>query len=376
MAAHSRNHQFWSGVERFANIDPFEQGLTLASICGSLRCSDRYPVFQSAVASATDWLSRYLPVMPTVILTRHEPDDGSTATVTPPPRFWPLALAGSQRRKFLYRSDVRYGSDPQQTLDIWRDRDISIGDAPVLIFVPGGGWLHSGRLLQGFTLMSEMAQRGWVCLSVSYRTSPRHRWPLHVRDVVAAVAWAKRNAAEFGGDPGFVAIAGASAGAHLASLAALAPSDAAFRAGLSPDDDTAVAAAVSFYGRYSWTDRSTPARDQFIRFIERVIIGQSMRKHPELFSDASPIARVNAGAPPFLAVHGECDRVIAVSEARAFVERLRAVSLASVVYLEIAGAGHGFDLTNRLATHLAVSTAGDFLDSIHLGQHHDDAHAV
>jgi acetyl esterase/lipase len=70
-------------------------------------------------------------------------------------------------------------------------------------------------MLQGYALMAELAAQGWVCLSIGYRVSPRHRWPRHVMDVKAAVAWARANVQHFGGDPNFVAIAGCSAGGHL-----------------------------------------------------------------------------------------------------------------------------------------------------------------
>ena len=84
---------------------------------------------------------------------------------------------------------------------MWRRSDL-VGPAPVLVFVPGGGWLHGGRMLQGYALMSHLAQLGWVCLSVEYRVSPHNRWPRHVQDVKAAIAWARANVDRFGGDPG------------------------------------------------------------------------------------------------------------------------------------------------------------------------------
>ncbi len=106
-----------------------------------------------------------------------------------PPRLAPVLHAGGLRRRYLYRSAVRYGHAPQQVLDVWRRRDLPKSrPAPVLVFVPGGGWLHGGRQLQGHTLMSHLAHRGWVCLSVQYRVAPRHRWPRHIRDVLAGVS--------------------------------------------------------------------------------------------------------------------------------------------------------------------------------------------
>ena len=120
----------------------------------------------------------------------------------------PLRHARRLRSRYLFRSAVRYGDAPQQLLDVWRRPDLSGGHAPVLVFVPGGGWLHGGRQLQGYSLMSHLAERGWVCVSVQYRVAPRHRWPRHIRDVRAAVAWVRAHIDQFGGDPRFVAVAG------------------------------------------------------------------------------------------------------------------------------------------------------------------------
>jgi acetyl esterase/lipase len=193
---------------------------------------------------------------------------------------------------------------------------------------------------------------------MDYRVSPAHRWPRHIGDVNAAIAWARANVDEYGGDPGFVAIAGCSAGGHLAALAGLTPGDPAFRGELTDDGDTSVNAVVGIYGRYDWQDRSTVTRRNFQGFLERVVVGRSQSRHPELFSAASPLARIHEGAPPFLLIHGEQDTIIPVGEAREFCDALRAVSGNAVTYVEIPRAGHAFDLVDTShARRLAVEAA-------------------
>jgi hypothetical protein len=78
---------------------------------------------------------------------------------TPP--FW----RARQHRRHLHRTSVRYGREPSQLLDVWRRKDLPVRPAPVLIFVPGGAWVHGGRQLQGYALMSHLAEMGWVCRS-------------------------------------------------------------------------------------------------------------------------------------------------------------------------------------------------------------------
>jgi acetyl esterase/lipase len=293
----------------------------------------------------------------------------------PPERVAPALLAGVHRRRFRYRRGVRYGDAPQQRLDVWRLRDLGTGPAPVMVFVPGGGWIHGGRQLQGYSLMSHMAALGWVCLSVQYRVAPHHRWPRHVRDVKAALAWTRAHVGEFGGDPRFVAIAGCSAGGHLAALAGLTDDDG-YTATPEPHAAASVDAVVSLYGRYDWMDRSTPERDDFVRFLERIVVRQPIDGRPGVFRDASPIARVHADAPPFLVIHGGVDSVIPVAQAHAFVQRLRTASRSPVAYLELPGAGHGFDLTSRHHTQAATMATGLFLNQVHRAYLHSSRPAA
>jgi acetyl esterase/lipase len=278
----------------------------------------------------------------------------------------PLLRAARHRREFLYRSGVPYGDAPGQVLDVWRRKDLPRRPAPVLVFVPGGGWIHGGRLFQGYALMSHLAEQGWVCLSLEYRVAPRHRWPRHIRDVKAAVAWARANVDRFGGDRRFVTIAGTSAGGHLAALTGLAADDQDFGAELAPGADASVDAVVGIYGRYDWADRSTRERDEFVRFLERVVVREDLAAAPDIFLRASPIARIRADAPPILIVHGAADKVIPVEQARAFVDKLRATSRSPVGYLELPGGGHGFDLTDRWRSDASATAIRVFLEEMYL----------
>ncbi|OBI47722.1 alpha/beta hydrolase [Mycobacterium sp. E787] len=284
---------------------------------------------------------------------------------------WPVAertppiWEAMRRRRYLYRRGVHYGNSPAQVLDVWRRKDLPAQPAPVLIFVPGGAWVHGRCMGQGSALMSRLAEQGWVCLAIDYRVAPHHRWPRHITDVKTAIAWARANVDKFGGDRDFVAVAGCSAGGHLSALAGLAPDDPAHRAELPEGADSSVDAVVGIYGRYDWEDRSTPERARFVDFLERVVVRKSIARHPEVFRDASPIARVHRNAPPFLVIHGSRDSIIPVEQARSFVERLRAVSHSMVGYLELPGAGHGYDLIDGERAGAAAHAASLFLNHVY-----------
>jgi acetyl esterase/lipase len=275
----------------------------------------------------------------------------------------PYLRARAQRRRSLHTSSIRYGDHPAQLLDVWRRPD-SPPNAPVLLFVPGGAWVQGTRVLQGYTLLSRLVEQGWVCLTMDYRVSPVHRWPRHVEDVNAAIAWARANVDEYGGDRDFVAIAGCSAGGHLAALAGLTPGDEAYRGELADSADTSVDAVVGIYGRYDWQDRSTPTRKNFQSFLERVVVRRSQSRHPEVFEAASPIARVHEDAPPFLLVHGERDTIIPVAEAHQFRDRLLEVSRNPVEYVEVPRAGHAFDLVDSAHAARCATAVASFLSDV------------
>ena len=283
----------------------------------------------------------------------------------PAPDRTPPIWEAMRQRRYLHRRAVHYGDSPAQVLDVWRRKDLPAHPAPVLIFVPGGAWVHGRCMGQGSALMSRLAEQGWVCLAVDYRVSPHHRWPRHILDVKTAIAWARANVDKFGGDRDFIAVAGCSAGGHLSALAGLTPDDPAHRERLPEGADTSVDAVVGIYGRYDWEDRSTPERVRFVDFLERVVVKRTVDRHPHIFRDASPIARVHRNAPPFMVIHGSKDSVIPVEQARSFVERLRAASHSMVGYLELPGAGHGFDLIDGERAGVVAHATSLFLNQVY-----------
>ena len=79
------------------------------------------------------------------------------------------------------------------------------------------------------------------------------------------------------------------------------------------------------------------------------------------FEKASPLARVNADAPPFLVIHGSTDSLVEVAQARAFVEALRGVSRQPVAYAELPGTQHAFDVFPSIRSAHVVRGVDRFL---------------
>ncbi|WP_104183500.1 alpha/beta hydrolase [Mycobacterium avium] len=271
------------------------------------------------------------------------------------------------RRRYVEKTNVvSYGPHGRANLaDIWRRRDLPRdGKAPVLLQVPGGAWAIGMRRPQAYPLMSHLAARGWVCVSIGYRVSPRHTWPDHIVDVKRALAWAKENIARYGGDPNFVAITGGSAGGHLCSLAALTPNDPKYQPGFE-DADTSVVAAVPVYGRYDWFTTEGEGRREFVQLLEKFVVKKKFATHRDIYVDASPIRRLRADAPPFFVLHGRDDSLIPVGEAQEFVEELRAVSKSPVAYAELPHAQHAFDIFSSPRAHRSAEAVARFLSWVY-----------
>jgi acetyl esterase/lipase len=247
-------------------------------------------------------------------------------------------------------------------LDIYRRRGVDLDKAPVLLQVHGGAWTIGEKERQGVPLMAHLAAKGWVCVAINYRLAPRDAFPAQIVDVKRAIAWVKEHIEEYGGDPDYVAITGGSAGGHLASLAALTPGDATYQPGFE-DADTSVRAAVPHYGVYDLAGatglRSAIAmRDMFLA---PRIMQKRWNDDPDLFENASPLLRITSDAPDFFVLHGTHDTLVSVEQARLFVARLREVSERSVVYAELPGAQHAYDVFSSVRCAHVVRGVDRFL---------------
>jgi len=118
------------------------------------------------------------------------------------------------------RSDIAYGDDYWQKLDIFLPQGTAHGSLPVLMFMHGGGWTHGYKEQCGFMAPAITALPA-IFISVSYRLAPQVRFPTPLEDIVSAIAWVRGNIAEYGGDPDRLFIGGHSAGGHLATMATL-----------------------------------------------------------------------------------------------------------------------------------------------------------
>ncbi len=257
----------------------------------------------------------------------------------------PMFPTPAVRKRYVTDGHIAYDDFGRRTtLDVWRRPDLPAdGRAPVMVQVHGGAWATGDKEGQAYPLMVHLVERGWICVSITYRLSPRATWPDHITDVKRAIGWVKEHIADHGGDPDWVAITGGSAGGHLSSLAALTPNDPQFQVGFE-DVDTSVRAAVPFYGAFDWTNRDETGRGDMVDFLTNRVVKATMEDNPAVYDQASSMTHVGPDAVPFFVLHGADDSLIPVEQARAMVDLMRKESKQPTLYAEFPGAQHAFDI--------------------------------
>lgn len=260
--------------------------------------------------------------------------------------------------------DIQYGraAGLDLHLDVYRPRHTA-GNCPVLFQIHGGGWMVDSKDHQALPLMYRFASNGWICVSLNYRLSPHATFPDHIVDTKRALAWVKQEIAGYGGDPDFIIATGGSAGGHLCALTGLTPNEPAYQPGFE-HVDTSVQGCIPFYGVYDLTGETEEHDGQAVLF-EKYVMKGSRQELPDRYRLASPIHRVGEHAPPFFVIHGDCDSLVPVAQARAFVHELRARSLAPVAYAELPGAQHAFEVVHSLRTLAVVDAAERFANTLH-----------
>ena len=216
---------------------------------------------------------------------------------------------------------VPFGDHPRQTLDIYAPRG-GTKTAPVLIFFYGGGW-NSGRRQDYRFAAKALAAQGFLTIVPDYRVYPEVRYPKFLVDGALAVRWAQDHAADYGGDPEAILLAGHSAGAYNAVELAL---DDSFlkAAGVDP---RRIKGVVGLAGPYDFLPLDAPSTKD------------AYRQAPDLPS-TQPINHVRKDAPPIFLAHGDKDTVVGQYHTENLSRALLAVG-APVEKRIYAGVGHG-----------------------------------
>ncbi len=264
--------------------------------------------------------------------------------------------------------DLPYGSDPKQTLDIFRPASGQTADIPVLIYFHGGGWISADKTNYD-GICARLADSGLLVVNVNYRLAPRNRFPAQLQDVAQAVAWIHRHAAEYGGNKDRILMAGDSAGAQLASwyASALHKPELFARAGISGDiPNTRLQGLLLFYGVYDF-DTVLGTGFPFIKIYVESLLGVEQEKHRENSRLASPMAHVSGDLPPVFLCAGESDKLFPQTVAYANALQNSGVRCKTLLLSKGYSAHHGFLFFRwREPSKMAFAAVDEYLQSLGL----------
>ena len=216
--------------------------------------------------------------------------------------------------------------------------------APVLVAVHGGGWQVGDKQFYRYWGLF-FARAGYAVFAVDYRLGKPGVYPAAVYDVKAAVQFIRARASEYDLDPDRIGLIGDSAGAHLASLVALAGDqfNAAYRDDANAAVPTNVKCVIGFYGVYDmhaqWQHDLPPRPND--KIVEK-FLGASPMQNRRVYFDASPIsyATIDRNQLRVLLVHGTDDDIVdPPSQSGAFLTALTQAGF-FVRRIILPGAGH------------------------------------
>ena len=255
------------------------------------------------------------------------------------------AAEGTTTPKLTETLNIRYapGAGDRHELDVFRP--VGVSKAPVLVLVHGGAWMIGDKDFYGLYRNAgrALAQRGMVVVMPNYQLSPRVRHPEHVKDVARAYDWVRRHIKDYGGDPDDIFLAGHSAGGHLVALLGTDPSY------LKDADRKALRGVIGISGVYS-----IPQAEDVAQVMAGMVGGllggkppdgggvlmlnlSMLRKagaflnpfrlvfgsDPKELLQASPLAHVRKGLPPFLLLYAQRDLPLLDGMARTFAAALK-----------------------------------------------------
>jgi acetyl esterase/lipase len=185
---------------------------------------------------------------------------------------------------------MAYGGDPRQKLDIYVPDKVR-PKSPVLLFFYGGAWM-SGSRAQYLAFGQAFASLGIVTVVADYRLYPQVSYPAFVEDGAKAVAWVHAHAADYGGDPALLFIAGHSAGGYIAAMLGSDPEYLAAVGG----DFSWLRGVIGIAGPYDFLPLTDP--DYIAIF------------HGPMNAMAMPVNHIDGKRPPMLLAWGLDDGTV------------------------------------------------------------------
>ena len=187
---------------------------------------------------------------------------------------------------------------------------------PLIVYVHGGAWRTGSKDSMRLTALPG---EGYAIASVDYRLTPEAPFPAQVHDIKAAIQFLRGNQNRYLYDGRKVAIAGSSAGGHLAALVGVTNHSAELEGfvGAHLDESSEVHAIVAYFGASNLLTilhQSTPRGLSVRKPALRLLLGGQPEQQRQLAMLASPVFHVDRSDPPLLLLHGDQDQQMPINQ--------------------------------------------------------------
>lgn len=209
---------------------------------------------------------------------------------------------------------------------------------PCIVWICGGAWLQMSTSAH-LAYLCGLARQGFVVASVQYRTSNEVEFPGQLEDVKAAIRYLRAHAERYKIDSERFGVMGESAGGHLTAMTALTGAIREFDKGQYLEYSSEVQAACPWYLPADISKMPKQDDVSMQAAPESLLIGKNALYHMEDAMKACPVSYVTPQAPPFLLIHGTCDRTVPFSQSEAMYEALEKQGV-EVNLIAIEGADH------------------------------------
>jgi acetyl esterase/lipase len=234
-------------------------------------------------------------------------------------------------------TDLAYGTDPRQKMDIYLPNNRSQSATKVIILIHGGAW--SGGDKSDLNFLVPLIQEKWpeaAIANVNYRwangTSVTHTQIS--ADIAMAVQHLAANKTNYNISTNMGMIGG-SAGAHLGLLYAYRDNTENFVKAVGN------VFGPSYFADWDYYNSFNPLLGGSVKEVYRNYVGTYWET--ALYQSLSPYHIVSeANYVPTITFHGTADLVVPIHQSQFFVNRLNALGLINEYY-EYTGQGHGFD---------------------------------
>ncbi|MCA9191206.1 MAG: ankyrin repeat domain-containing protein [Planctomycetales bacterium] len=259
--------------------------------------------------------------------------------LTTPKRSWSSTRNSSS--KWVVK-DLAYATAGSQSLLLDLHFPLHVTGSPLIVWVHGGAWRSGSK---DNMPLDHLVGAGYTVASINYRLSTEAAFPAQIHDIKAAIRFLRGIATRYGYRSDRIAVAGSSAGGHLAALVGTTNGVETLEGDIGEYrvQSSDVHAIVDFFGPTNLMTilpQSTPHGLSVRVPALQLLLGAQPEEVPELARLASPVEHVDSQDPPLLLIHGDQDPQVPINQSIEILGKYEALGL-PVQFEMVHDAAHG-----------------------------------